>query len=493
MPFYANSSCHVQRCRDLHIIRLEVLLTLTTFYRPATDLGYLLHKNPARPQVFDLSFGKVHVFYTEASDEVCTAALMLNVDPVGLVRNRRGPSGEGFALEQYVNDRPYVASSFLSVAISQVFGSALSGTSRERPELTTTPIPLIARISVLPCRGGEGLLRRLFEPLGYHVSATRHTLDERFPEWGESPYYAVELRHTITLRDLLTHLYVLMPVLDNDKHYWIGDDEVEKLLRHGERWLAGHPEREQIVNRYLKHRRHLARQALAQLLEEDQTDAEEAEAQHAGEEEQVEAKISLNEQRLNTVVAALKASGANRVLDLGCSYGNLLRRLMDDRQFDQIVGLDVSHRALEIAAERLHLDRMPEKQKQRLQLMQGSLIYRDKRIAGFDAAAVVEVIEHLDEPRLAAFERVLFDFAKPRTVVITTPNVEYNVRFDNLPAGRLRHKDHRFEWTREQFRDWAGAVAERYSCGVRFVPVGPEDPEVGPPTQMAVFSAGGVE
>ncbi len=224
----------------------------------------MLHKNPTRPQVFELSFGKVRVFYSEASKQTCTAAMMLDVDPVGLVRNRRGPAGEGFALGQYVNDRPYVASSFLSVAIAQVLGSALSGTSRERPELATTPIPLTARISVLPCRGGDRLLHRLFEPLGYHVSATRHPLDDRFPEWGESPYYAVELRHTITLRDLLTHLYVLMPVLDNDKHYWIGDDEVDKLLRHGERWLAGHPEREQIVNRYLKHRRHLARQALAQ-------------------------------------------------------------------------------------------------------------------------------------------------------------------------------------------------------------------------------------
>lgn len=480
----------MQRGRAVHIIA-GVLLTITTSHAPATDLGYLLHKNPARPQVFGLSFGNAHVFYSEASEHVCTAALMLEVDPVGLVRNRRGPAGEGFALEQYVNDRPYVASSFLSVAIAQVFGSALAGTSRERPELTTTPIPLIARITVLPCRGGEGLLRRLFEPLGYDVSADRHVLDERFPEWGDGPYFNVELRQTVTLRDLLTHLYVLIPVLDNDKHYWIGEDEVEKLLRHGERWLAGHPERDQIVSRYLKHRRHLARQALAQLLEEDQKDAEEVEERHAGEEEQVEAKISLNEQRLNAVVAALKASGANRVLDLGCSYGNLLRRLMEDRQFEQIVGLDVSHRALEIAAERLHLDRLPEKQKQRLQLMQGSLIYRDKRIAGFDAAAVVEVIEHLDEPRLAAFERVLFEFARPRTVVITTPNVEYNVRFETLPAGKLRHKDHRFEWTREQFQGWAGAVAERFGYSVRFVPVGPEDPEVGPPTQMGVFSVGG--
>src|SRR5438876_11256400 len=155
-----------------------MLLTITTTYSPATDLGYLLYKNPARAQTFELNFGQARVFYPEATAERCTAALLLEIDPVGLVRNRRGPAGEGFSLEQYVDDRPYVASSFLSVAISQVFGSALAGNSRERPELANTPIPLSAKLSVLPCRGGETFLRRLFEPLGYTVAATQHVLDE---------------------------------------------------------------------------------------------------------------------------------------------------------------------------------------------------------------------------------------------------------------------------------------------------------------------------
>ena len=466
-----------------------MLLTVSTTHQPATDLGYLLHKNPARPQSFDLSFGRAQVFYPEASQETCTAALLLDVDPVGLVRNRRGgPAGEGFSLRQYVNDRPYVASSFLSVAIAQVLGSALAGTSKERPELADTPIPLRARLGVLPCRGGERLLRGLFEPLGYSVTATHHPLDENFPEWGEGPYYTVELAHTTTVRDLLTHLYVLIPVLDDDKHYWIGDDEVQKLLRHGEDWLAAHPLREQIVRRYLKHRRHLADQALARLTEDDPDQADELDERHATEEEQVERKISLNEHRLGAVMAVLRAAGAKRVLDLGCSYGNLLRRLLEDKQFEQVVGLDVSHRALEVAAERLHLDRLPERQRERVRLLHGSLIYRDCRLAGFDAAAVVEVIEHLDEPRLAAFERVLFEFARPRAVVVTTPNVEYNVRFETLPAGQFRHRDHRFEWTRGQFDEWARRVAGRFRYDVRFLPIGPEDPEVGAPTQMAVFT-----
>jgi hypothetical protein len=101
----------------------------------------------------------------------------------------------------------------------------------------------------------------------------------------------------------------------------------------------------------------------------------------------------------------------------------------------------------------------------------------------------VEVIEHLDPPRLSAFERVLFEFARPPTVIVTTPNVEYNVRFEGLPAGKFRHKDHRFEWTREQFRDWAEAVARRFGYTVSLSAIGTQDPEVGGPTQMAVLTA----
>src|ERR1043166_1445795 len=215
-----------------------MLLTITTTHGPATDLGYLLRQNPSRVQSFTLSFGKANVFYPEATTERCTVALQIEVDPVGLVRNRRGPSGEGGALEQYVNDRPYAASSFLSVAIADVFSSAMSGNSKERPELVNTPLPLSVSIPALPCRGGKDFLRKIFEPLGYSITAKRLPLDERFRDWGDSAYHQVELAANVPLQRLLTHLYVLIPVLDNDKHYWVGDDEVAKLLRHGEGWLG---------------------------------------------------------------------------------------------------------------------------------------------------------------------------------------------------------------------------------------------------------------
>ncbi|HYR08140.1 MAG TPA: methyltransferase, partial [Longimicrobium sp.] len=181
-------------------------------------------------------------------------------------------------------------------------------------------------------------------------------------------------------------------------------------------------------------------------------------------------------------------SGARRVVDLGCGEGRLLRMLMDEPAFDEIVGMDVSHRALEIAADRLRLDRLPPRQRNRIRLMHGSLMYRDRRLEGYDAAAVVEVVEHMDPPRLAAFERVLWEHARPQTVVLTTPNAEYNVRWPSLPAGDFRHRDHRFEWTRAQLQAWAGGVAERFGYTVRYAPVGPEDAEVGSPTQMAIFT-----
>jgi 3' terminal RNA ribose 2'-O-methyltransferase Hen1 len=459
-----------------------VLLTITNTRAPATDIGYLLHKNPARVHERQLAFGKATIFYPEAGHERCTAALLLDIDPVGLVRRGHGAP----ALEQYVNDRPYVASSFLSVAIADAFGTAMAGRSSERPGLVDERLPLKAHLPAVPCRGGEGLLRRLFGPLGYAVLAQEHPLDPAFPEWGTSRYLTVTLEQDVRLRDLLTHLYVLLPVLDDEKHYWVSEPEVEKLLRRGEGWLSGHPERELIVERYLVRQRPLTRHALAQLVDGD-PDPDAADEAHDREEDAVEAPISLNEERLGTVMAALRAAQARSVLDLGCGEGRLLARLLDDPTFERIVGLDVSHRSLDIAERRLRLDRLPERKRARIQLIHGSLIYRDRRLTGFDAAALVEVIEHLDADRLASLEAAVFGTAQPGVVIVTTPNVEYNVRFETLPAGRFRHRDHRFEWTREQLRGWAGAVAERRGYRVRFVPVGPEDPDVGPPTQMAVF------
>jgi 3' terminal RNA ribose 2'-O-methyltransferase Hen1 len=442
----------------------------------------LLEKHPAKHQTFSLAFGEAHVFYPEATDARCTAALLLGLDPIGLVRR----PNRARALEAYVNDRPYVASSYFSVAIAQVLGSALAGRSRNRAELAALPIPLEARLSAVRCRGGEELVRRLFAPLGYAIELEPHALDPAFPEWGMSQYFSLTLRGNVRVAELLSHLYLLVPVLDSDKHYFVGEDEVEKLLQKGEPWLGTHPERELIVNRYLKHKRSLTRDALSRLSTEDDTDDDENEIDHA----EVEPTPTLNEQRIAQVIDVLREAHAQTVLDLGCGEGNLLRALLRERDpaFSRIVGVDVSPLALARAARHLRLDDMPDAQRARIDLFQGSLGYRDKRFAGFDAACAIEVIEHLDPSRLPAFERVVFESARPHTVIVTTPNVEYNALFPSLPAGTLRHRDHRFEWTRAELESWSTEVAARFGYAVRLLPVGPVDTHVGAPTQMAVFT-----
>lgn len=318
---------------------------------------------------------------------------------------------------------------------------------------------------------------------------------------GGKSVHTVTLSGVCRLAELLGHLYVLIPVLDREKHYYVGADEVEKLLRHGAGWLAAHPERETIVQRYLLRKRSLTRVALDRLIaEEEGAESDDELTDTAATTEPGDGPApgespgdSLNEQRLNAVLAALKASGATRVLDLGCGEGNLLRKLLADHAFTEIVGMDVAHRQLERAAQRLRLERLPEKPRARLRLLQGSLVYRDARLAGFAAAAVVEVIEHLDPSRLAAFEQVLFAHARPGLIALTTPNADYNVRYGDLHVGAVRHHDHRFEWTRAEFRAWAEGVAARHGYGLRLLPVGPEDAEVGAATQLGIFTRGSTD
>ena len=469
---------------------------------PATDLGFLLHKNPGRVQAFDLAVGTAHVFYPEATSARCTAALLLEVDPVGLVRGRRGPDGgEGFSLGQYVNDRPYAASSMLAVAMSRVFKTAMTGRCDSRPELAAAEIPLELAIPVLPCRGGPDLARRLFEPLGWQVAAAPIALDEAIPAWGSSRYVDLRLAGRVRLADALNHLYVLLPVLDDAKLYWVSTDEVDKLVRAGGGWLACHPEKALISRRYLAHRSGLYRSALARLAEVDDAEPEsfdnavpapDADAAEPGLAPDLagdaDPLVPLAEQRRGAVLAVLRAAGARRVADLGCGEGALTAALLADQAFTEIVAADVSSRALEIAERRLRLDRMPQRQRDRVRLIQSALTYRDQRLAGFDALVLMEVIEHVDPHRLPALERTVFTDAAPAQVVVTTPNVEFNVRFEFLAPGAMRHRDHRFEWTRAEFAAWAERVAAEHGYDVRFLPVGRDDPEVGPPTQLAVFT-----
>jgi 3' terminal RNA ribose 2'-O-methyltransferase Hen1 len=467
-----------------------VLLTITSTSTPstpvATDLGHLLHKHPDRAQVLDLPVGRAHVFYPEASQQRCTAAVLLEVDPIALVRGRRfaAPEAEAFSLAQYVNDRPYAASSMLAVAIGKLFRTALAGRCEHRPELPEQILSLQLHLPALPCRGGTGVAERVFGPLGWQVSAVPVPLDQEL-DWGPSRYVDLTLTGQLRLADALNQLYVLLPVLDDAKHYWVTPDEVDKLIRAGSGWLSGHPERELITQRYLRHRRTLVSSATERLAALD--DAENPGPDDAEAAEDPPLRPSLADQRRDTVLAVLRSTGASTVVDLGCGEGRLLRALLEDPAYQRILGVDVSPHRLELAARRLRLEQLPDRARSRISLRQSALTYRDAGIAGFDAAVLMEVIEHIDPPRLAALEHTVFAAARPRAVVVTTPNVEHNVRFE-LAEGSTRHPDHRFEWTRTQFREWAGRTGAEHGYQVRYEPVGPDDPELGPPTQLALFT-----
>ena len=459
-----------------------MLLSITTTNTPATDLGYLLAKHPARLQTFDLSFGSAHVFYPEATPNRCTAVLMLDLDPVSLVRGRPmgGRNGEGATgpLATYVNDRPYVTSSFLSVAISKVLGSALGGRTTTRPDLVTAALPFSVTFGPARARGGQAVIDRLFRPLGYDVTT------EALGEDGPSRCWMVTLAGVVRLQDLLSHLYVLAPVLDDRKHYWLAEDEIEKLLRHGEGWLAAHPDREFITRRYLQRAPGMARTALARLAELDEAPTP-AEPEPADPPEVTPKK--LHDQRHEIVASTIRLSGAASVLDLGCGEGRLLALLLRIPGLTKIVGTDISLQTLEIARDRLHVDRMTERQRERLTLLQSALTYRDRRLAGFDAAALVEVIEHIDPQRLPAFEQTVFHHARPKTVVLTTPNRDWNATIPALADGQFRHRDHRFEWTRNEFSGWTAHVGESFGYSVELSGIGDEHETHGAPTQMAVF------
>ena len=490
-----------------------MLLTLTSTAPDATDLGYLLHKHPDRVQSFALPVGTAHVFYPEATAERCTAALLLEVDPVGLARGHKF-AGDTFALAQYVNDRPYAASSMLAVALGKVFSSALKGRCTARPELAGRPLPLTIRVPAVPSDDGAALVGRLFGPLGWQVVAEPVPLDPAVPRWGSSRYVDLTLTGTLPLDAALSHLYVLLPVLDGAKHYWVGTDEVDKLVRSGGSWLRSHPERELITRRYLAHQREYVVDATARLAAlddpvpdstrlddlppEDPQKGTQADDPQPGQTLLAEnrqdrsqsdpAPVPLVRHRVAAVLAALADVRAARVVDLGCGEGTLLRELLAEPRVVELLGVDVSSHALDKAARRLGLDRLPDSQRERITLRQSSLTYRDRAVEGFDAAVLMEVVEHVDPERLPALERAVFGHARPGAVVVTTPNADHNVRYPHLTAGTFRHPDHRFEWTRAEFADWAQRVAAEHGYDVELRAVGDADPEVGPPTQLALFT-----
>ncbi|HEV2237608.1 MAG TPA: methyltransferase, partial [Ktedonobacterales bacterium] len=457
------------------------------------------------------------------ADDHVRFALLTEVDGIGLVRGPAAVAG----LDQYVNDRPYVANSLTSVALNVAFRTAMGGVCKALPERVAEPMRWDVMLPAVACDAGAESIAAIFAPLGYDVATERLPLDPTFPAWGPSDVYAVRLAGTQTVADLFNHLYVLLPVLDNAKHYYVTESETEKLLAHGGAWLAAHPARALIARRYLRYKRPLITSALGRLRDTDAPDAPGDEAELAavaiaepGEPNAASAAAAeaapasaagdgdapataepdasavptggardpgLHAQRLAAVMAAVRDSGATSLADVGCGEGRLLALALAEPGLTRILGLAVSTRALALAARRLRLDPLPPAKRARLAIAQGSVLYRDRRLEGFDALALVEVIEHLDAPRLGAMERVIFEHARPRRVILTTPNREYNTVWASLAEGAFRHEDHRFEWTRAECQAWADRVAAIYGYTARRSEVGPSDAALGAPSQMVVL------
>ncbi|MGN1458271.1 MAG: 3' terminal RNA ribose 2'-O-methyltransferase Hen1 [Acutalibacteraceae bacterium] len=463
-----------------------MLLTITMNGTNTQELGYLLHKNPQRAQCFELNFGKAYVFYTEVSDSRTTAALLLKLNPIDLARGKLGSKDGG--LFDYVNDRPYVSSSFMSTAINHIFSTAMSGRCAKRQELADSVLDLEATVYNLPVRSEKEFVREIFEPLGYEITIRESILDEKFTEWGESCYVDLTLRGKVKLSELLNHLYVLIPVFDKQKHYYIHEDEIDKLLRHGEGWLAAHQQKNKIIRRYFDIKRSYANKTIARLLEAESETENETETENSQEQEITEKKIPLNTQRMEAVKNAVLSSGAETVLDIGCGEGKLTAMLLHEQQIKKITAADVSVSVLEKAKQKLNYEHMQPYLKNKLTLMQASLMYKDNRFSGFDAACVVEVIEHMDMQRIPFFEKVLFGYAQPKTVILTTPNKEYNIKYPTLENDTLRHRDHRFEWTRDEFKNWCEHICSKFGYKAEIKNIGETDEEYGSPTQMGVFT-----
>lgn len=455
-----------------------MILEITTSHQPATDLGYLLHKHPDRLQTVDISGGVAHVFYPVADAQNCTACLVLDINPVELVRNKQ--ANAAFLQEHYVNDRPYTSNSFLSTAIVKAFGSAINGTCHSHPHLVDTPLPLVAKIASLRIDADLDYIHKLFEPLGYAVSYDILPLDTQFADWGNSRYINLTISNTTTLKDLLSQIHVFILALDEARHYWVSQTDLESLLRRGGTWLNTHPQKEWITRRYLKNLRSFTNEALQRILGKREL---EERAEISDQRQQ-----TLHQRRLQLAFELIKASGAQRVLDVGCGEGKLMKLLLRDGQFKYIAGTDVSFRELEKAKDNLYLQDASPALRERVSLFQSSTTYKDSRFLGFDALALIEVIEHLDLERLSAMRKVIFGIASPTTVVVSTPNAEYNVVFERLAADAFRHDDHRFEWSRAEFADWCASVGNEFGYNVIIRPVGDELPDVGAPSQIAVFT-----
>jgi 3' terminal RNA ribose 2'-O-methyltransferase Hen1 len=466
-----------------------MLLTITCRGENATDIGYVLRKRPGRLLRFDRNKNTIGVlmYWPRVEDDLCQFAMQLDIDPLDMSPRRPGAIAAS-NLFDYVNDRPYATSRLMGSAIAWFLREALY----DRPLPEGAPDDVRERVFDLEARifafEERGLAKDAFEALGYETDVTPHVLDDEHPSWGLSPYADVRVRKNETVTELLQHLHVMLSALPKPSKNESATKEVaERLLRVSGTWLADHPMRNKLVWRYLSYDRALASDVMDKLActTSEDTASDGATSDDATDAEPKAKHVPLHTQVLDTVSAIIRESGCTSVLDAGCGDGKLVRLLLGIEQVERIGAADVSATSLRRLQSKL-TERRRTAMPDNLDVFQASVTMSDDRLRGYDAICAIEVVEHIDPRRIRDLERVVFEESGASLIVVTTPNREYN-RVYGIPSDLLRHPDHRFEWTRDEFARWVTHVCETYGYTSDMRGVGEVDEAAGQPTLVATF------
>lgn len=444
-----------------------MLLTINCEGPDAMDLSWLLHKRPNRFQAFNLGYGKAFVFFTEYSQNSCTACLLLEIMPDALNDLCKSKDGEF----QYVNSRQYLSSSLLAGAIGKAYSSAIKGTCQDKPDLVGKKHGFKVRINNFSCRLNPIFIDRIFSPLGYQIEWRNIQINDEYCTGG---FICGDLQLSIdaTLQEILSHLYILLPVFDRQTHFWLDESQLQKFIRHCQGWLGRHPEKRLIINEYfgpvseLKYRLMKHFGVIRPLADKSRTP-------------------TFNQMRRSAISDVIAASGAKTIIDLGCGDGSFVFSLHGQNRYEKLAGMDASAQNIENARKKFdspffHRRKSPE-------FFIGSITYRDKRISGYDAVILSEVIEHFEPERMDGVMRNILGEARPKLFVMTTPNKAYNQEFPFLEAGEFRHPDHRHEFGEDEFISFCEKYAAVFGYDLEISHVGVELSRIGSPTFMGIF------
>ncbi|TDL78499.1 3' terminal RNA ribose 2'-O-methyltransferase Hen1 [Peribacillus frigoritolerans] len=429
-------------------------------------ISYLLSKNPNNLYERNHKGHLVRLFYSKFEETELEVTIFVTPDPIDLVKN----NSNSYDITHYINDREFAVSSLFCSFIRSALGTALNGQPKEEySEWVNYRFSFQFEFGPVVSSLSDKQLKDLFEPIGYEVAISRPDIEYSFEMKDKSSARSICLKGMKTLQNGLRQLFVLIPVIDNYKHYYIDDKEIEKLERYGEGWLEDHPKRDYIYRQSLRFKE------IFSIVENKKTEEKK--------EEKIE-KVRLNDLRYEKIIDFVNQMKPRSIVDFGSGEGKLSVRLGFADGVKEIMAVEPSQSATLKAIERF--DKVKNKEKFVVpETIWGSLFYYDERLKGKDVMILCEVIEHIDEFRLPkVLDTILHDY-QPNALIITTPNREYNEIYDM--EDHFRHNDHRFEWTRAEFRHWCEERNHRKIYDLQFEGIGEEHDRHGFPTQMCVF------